>query len=322
LHGEVVEARETGARFGNGECEVKAVDLVGAWVDSGAPEVGSFDFAAMDDSACEGTFEADILPLFTENSVWYEGSQACTGCHFANSENSYHEMDLSSYAGILAGADVLEDPPGESLLGQSEPGVGAFNWGASEMRHRLRNNRMPPDWPFDIDEENRDGPCVAASAEGVEIQTDASGEIVYGCDANAVGLIGAWVEAGAPESDPFPYAGAQLTFARDVLPFFTEGGMWYEGSQACTGCHFANSENSYHEMDLSSYAGILAGADVLEDPPGESLLGESEPGAGDFNWAASELRHRLRDNRMPPDSPFDITEANRDGPVVLAGKRK
>jgi hypothetical protein len=73
-------------------------------------------------------------------------------------------------------------------------------------------------------------------------------------------------------------------------------------------------------MDLSSYAGILTGADTLEEPPGESLLGESQPGAGDFDWEHSELRARLRDNRMAPGFPFDITEGNRDGPIVLEGK--
>jgi hypothetical protein len=32
------------------------------------------------------------------------------------------------------------------------------------------------------------------------------------------------------------------------------------------------------------------------------------------------MRARLRDNRMAPGFPFDITEENRDGPTVLEGK--
>lgn len=292
-----------------------AVDLTAAWVEAGAPETDAFDFAAEDGTACEGTFEEDILPLFNQNNLWFEGSQACVGCHFAASENSYHQLNMSTYEGIITGADSLEEPPGVSILGQSEPNVGDFDWDHSKLRERLRNNRMPPGWEFDITEANRNGPCVEVGLDGVTVRL---GE--YGCDLNAVDLLGAWVESGAPDGE-FEYGDATLTFERDVLPFFTENSMWFEGSQGCTGCHFALSENSYHEMDLSSYDGILAGADSLEDPPGVSILGESVPGKGDFDWAHSKLRERLRNNRMSPGWEFDITEGNRSGPLVLAGKK-
>ena len=85
----------------------------------------------------------------------------------------------------------------------------------------------------------------------------------------------------------------------NVLPLFTEDGVWFDGAQACTGCHFANSENSYHEMDLSSYAGIMSGGDVLSEPPGVPLLGQSEVGATDYDWEHAKLKERLRNNRMP-----------------------
>jgi hypothetical protein len=98
--------------------------------------------------------------------------------------------------------------------------------------------------------------------------------------------------------------------------------MWFDGSQACTGCHFGNTENSYHEMDLTSYEGIVTGADSLSAPPGVSILGASAVGATDFNWGSSKLRERMRNNRMPPGIEFDITEENRDGPLVLAGVKK
>lgn len=301
--------------FGSGECQVKAVDLLAAWVEAGAPE-GDFAFSAEDGASCTGDFDSDVLPLFVKDGVWFSGSLACSGCHFAGAENSYHEMDLTSHAGILAGADVLEEPPGVSILGESEAGQGDYDWSASKLRQRLRNNRMPPGWDFDISEANRDGPCVQVSDAGVKVDLSA-----YGCDLNAVGLIAAWVESGAPDGG-FEYGEAELTFERDVLPFFTKDDMWFEGSQACSACHFALSEHSYHEMDLRAYEGILAGADSLEDPPGVSILGESEPGKGDFDWGKSKLRERLRNNRMAPGVEFDITEANRDGPVILAGKKQ
>ena len=299
-----------------------AVDLVAAWARAGAPESEPFEYVGIDGNTYPASFEADILPLFTANGVWFEGAQACSGCHFAVSENSSHELDMSTYPGVLAGADSLEEPPGESILGESAPGAGDFDWDHSKLRARLRNNRMPPGWAFDMTEINRNGPCLTVSGEGVQIQISSDGEIQYGCDLHAVGLIAAWVGAGAPETEPFSYGDAQLTFGRDVLPFFTQNDRWFEGSQACSACHFAVSENSSHELDLSSYAGILAGADSLEEPPGESILGESSPGAGDFDWDHSKLRERLRNNRMSPGFPFDITEDNRNGPLVLAGTMK
>jgi len=303
--------------FPDGGAAVKAVDVIGYWVDAGAPEFDPFDYIGIDGNTYQGTFEVDILPLFTTNNLWYEGSQACTGCHFANSENSYHEMDLGTYAGILAGGDVLSEPPGVPILGHSAPGATDFNWDTSKLRARLRNNRMPPGWEFDITETNRDGLCVEVSAAGVTLLPGQ-----YGCELNGIGVIAAWVTAGAPETVAFDYGGAALTFERDVLPFFTQPNMWYEGSQACTGCHFANSEASYHEMDLGTYAGILAGGDVLSEPPGVPILGQSEVGATDFNWDTSKLNERLRNNRMPPGWTFDITEENRDGPLVMAGVKK
>jgi hypothetical protein len=295
----------------------KAVDLIAAWVEAGAPETDDFDYIGIDGQTHKANFEEDIQPLFTQNGIWFEGSQACSGCHFGNVESSYHEMDLSSYAGIMTGGDALSEPPGVPLLGQSEVGGSDFKWEDSKMKERLRNNRMPPGWEFDITEANRDGPCVEVSDEGVTVML---GE--YDCELHALDLIAAWVEAGAPEADAFEAGGAQLTFERDVLPFFTQSSMWYEGSQACTGCHFNNSENSYHEMDLSSYEGIMKGGDVLSEPPGVPILGQSAVGETDYDWDHAKLRGRMRNNRMPPGIPFDITEANRDGPVILAGTKK
>ena len=293
-----------------------AVDLIAAWVESGSPETDAFDYTGVDGKTYQATFAVDIQPLFTQNEAWFEGSQACTGCHFAASENSYHQLNLTTYEGILTGADSLESPPGVSILGQAEPGKGEFDWDHTKLRERFRNNRMPPGWEFDITEANRNGPCVEVGTEGATVKL---GE--YGCDLNAVGLIGAWVEAGAPNGE-FTYGEATLNFERDVLPFFTGNSMWFDGSQACSGCHFAASENSAHQMDLSNYEGILIGADSLDSPPGVSILGESEPGADNFDWSASKLRARLRNNRMAPGWFFDITEGNRNGPLVLAGKKK
>ncbi len=277
----------------SGDCSVYAVDLIGAWVDAGATESDVFTFVGEDGRNCQGEFGTDVLPLFTEENAWFSGSQACVECHFDNSEDSRHEMDLSSYEGMMRGGDVLSEPPGVPII---LPG----NWGDSKLRARLRNNRMPPGWEFDIEETNRDGPLMSLD----------DGDIY------AVDLIGAWVDAGLPDGafvwtdvDGSEHEG---DFDADVLPLFTTENIWFEGSQACTECHFDNSEDSRHEMDLSSYDGIMLGGDVLSEPPGVPIVIGG-------NWSDSKLRARLRNNRMPPGWEFDIEETNRDGPLVTAG---
>jgi len=264
---------------------IKAVDLLGAWVGAGAPN-GSFSYTDLSGSATDASFDKDILPLFTTDGIWGEDTAACTSCHFDNSEDSYHEMDLSSYDGIMKGGDVLSDPPGVPLFGQSKVGATDYDWGHSKLRGRLRNNRMPPGVEFDITEENRDGP---------------NGEVK---------VIEAWVKAGAKND---------ATFKNTILPLFTTDGAWGADTAACTSCHFANSEDSYHEMDLSSYDGVMKGADVLSEPPGVTILGNSKVGSTDYDWGHSKLKERLRNNRMPPGIEFDITEENRDGPIVAHG---
>jgi hypothetical protein len=206
-------------------------------------------------------------------------------------------MDLGTYAGILAGGDVLSEPPGVPLLGQSEFGATDFNWDDSKLHARLRNNRMPPGWEFDITETNRDGLCVEVSADGVAVLPGQ-----YGCELNGIGVIAAWVTAGAPETDPFDYGGFPLDFDRDVLAFFTQPNMWYEGSQACTGCHFANSEASYHEMDLGTYAGILAGGDVVRIRRHRFQLGRLQAPRAPAQQPHAP-RHCLRHHRRKPRRP-------------------
>ena len=222
----------------------------------------------------------------------------------------------------MKGGDVLSGTPGVPVLGQSEVGATDFDWAHSKLRERLSNNPMPPGWLFDIIETNWDGPCVEVSDDGVSVVVDSEGNLQVGCDLNALGVLEAWTVAGALEPETFNYGSGILIFERYVQPFFTEVGMWFEGSQACSSCYFGNNENSYNEMELSTYEGILLGGDVILDPPGMPILGQSEVGANDYDWAHSKLCARLRNNRMAPGFPFDITEENRDGPIIKAGQPK
>jgi len=283
---------------------IKAVDLMAAWVGAGAPN-GAFSYKDMSGNSTSASFDADILPLMTKDGMWgAEGdgteTASCASCHSGNTEESLHEMDLTSYAGIMLGGDVLAKPPGVPLFGQSKIGATDYDWGHSKMKERLRNNRMPPNVEFDITEENRDGPCKINADNGCE-----------------VGAMAAWVDSGAKDDD---------NFKKNILPMFTQDGYWgaeADGTEtaSCASCHSGNTEESLHEMDLTSYAGIMLGGDVLAKPPGVPLFGQSKIGGTDYDWGHSKMKGRMRNNRMPPNVEFDITEENRDGPIVAHGMR-
>ncbi|HHT9125971.1 MAG TPA: hypothetical protein ACFYD6_09160 [Candidatus Brocadiia bacterium] len=282
------------------------------------------------------SYTNDIQPLFTTNGAWFNygglASFACGACHAWDGEDEeegcsppcYHLMNLTTRAGMLNGADAGSVP----IFGESSIGATDYDWDESVLRQRLRNNRMPPGWPFTIDESNRNGPDIVIKrfadhndhrlrGSKFAIKIDANGDYEYGSDTNAVGLIGAWVDgtdAGLHERGVAPYGGASDVNWRDVKPFFTQPNTWYNGSLACTYCHYCTEEPPcYHAMNLSSAAGLRGGADEGSEP----ILGETEVGATDFNWDASGLRKRLRNNRMPPTAPFVLDESNRDGPTIV-----
>ena len=264
------------------------VKLLEAWVKDGAPN-GAFAYTDLSGNSANGTFNTDILPIFTTDEVWGEDTAACTSCHFDGTEDSSHEMDLSSYAGLMAGGDVISKAPGVPLFGQSKIGATDYDWGHSKMKGRLRNNRMPPGVEFNMaDETSRDGPT------GKE-----------------VGIMADWVKAGAKNDS---------NFKNNILPMFTEDGYWGEDTASCTSCHFDGTEDSSHEMDLSSYEGLMAGGDVISKAPGVPLFGQSKIGATDYDWGHSKMKGRLRNNRMPPGVEFNMAdETNREGPLAAHG---
>ena len=57
------------------------------------------------------------------------------------------------------------------------------------------------------------------------------------CKVNAVDLIGAWVAAGSPETDPFPFESldgesCEGTYA-DIQPLFVENSLWKVRDRLC-----------------------------------------------------------------------------------------
>lgn len=107
---EAVAARPT--------CHIAAVTLIGEWVKAGASESEAFTFTDVDSKKCSATYKDDVQKLFTTSNLWFSGAQACTTCHYADVKKAIMNMDLSSYAGIMAGSHRANgEPKGNDILG-------------------------------------------------------------------------------------------------------------------------------------------------------------------------------------------------------------
>ena len=99
------------------QCRVPAVDLIGAWVAAGSSETESFQFTDINGQNCESTFQ-EVNPLFVEANFWYSGSLSCVSCHSVDVTISPAQLDLSSYAGIMAGSRRADaESKGTDILG-------------------------------------------------------------------------------------------------------------------------------------------------------------------------------------------------------------
>lgn len=108
-------------------CRVAAVDLIGAWVEAGFSETEPFQFTDLNGRNCEAAF-ADVKPLFVDANLWYPGSLSCVSCHSVDLAISPAQLDLSSYAGILAGSRRSDaESKGTDIFA-------AGNWEASLLR--------------------------------------------------------------------------------------------------------------------------------------------------------------------------------------------
>jgi len=123
---------------------------------------------------------------------------------------------------------------------------------------RLRNNRMPLGMSFD-------NPTYTA---------------------NHI-LVKNWIDSGAKNDD---------NFQKNVLPLFKTANAFGPESPACTACHMSNQEPpSFHELNLSTHAGILLGADSIAkgvDKATKVII----PG----NSSLSFVWQHLSEDRMPP----------------------
>jgi hypothetical protein len=130
---------------------------------------------------------------------------------------------------------------------------------SSLVRRMIRNNRMPLGVSF-----------------------------AYPTDTAAINDIRDWINAGAKNDD---------AFKKKVLPSLKKAGA-FGSDQTCVDCHMSNEEPpSFHELDLTSHAGIMKGADsILNAKDGKPPTPVVIPGKAN----ESPLYQRLVENRMPP----------------------
>jgi hypothetical protein len=138
------------------------------------------------------------------------------------------------------------------------------------------------------------------------------------CEVNAVDLIGAWVAAGAPETESFPFTSVneescQGTYA-DIQPLFVENSLWKTGSLGCTSCHNAGLTDRSKGLDLSSYTAVLLGSRRVagSTSKGNELLGNGE-------WEKSVLYDVLANQGLVPEG--HSADAPAGSLVLFAGEK-
>jgi len=99
------------------------------------------------------------------------------------------------------------------------------------------------------------------------------------CEVAATDLIGAWISAEFPETEPFPFSDVngnpcEGMYAADIQPLFVENSLWYKGAIGCVSCHNADLSERSAGLDLTTYAAISMGsgrADAVSK--GSDILG-------------------------------------------------
>lgn len=153
-------------------------------------------------------------------------------------------------------------------------------------------------------------PATLPASMGMDSAPAAASDV---CSVAASDLIGAWVEAGSPETEAFEFTDAngatcESTF-EEVLPLFTKSNLWYSGSLSCISCHSVDLTISPAQLDLSSYEGILAGSRRAEDAAqGTDILGGG-------NWESSLLYQFIAESKDVPGHDAGLSS----GLVINAG---
>jgi hypothetical protein len=127
------------------------------------------------------------------------------------------------------------------------------------------------------------------------------------CLVAANDLVGAWVSAGVPESEAFPFNAlngqvCEGTFSEDIQPLFVENSLWENRMIGCVSCHNSDLSERSGGLDLTSYDAMLLGAGRAD----ANATGSDVFGSG--NWESSSLHNVLVNQGFvatghSPDSP-------------------
>jgi hypothetical protein len=102
------------------------------------------------------------------------------------------------------------------------------------------------------------------------------------CQVLATDLIAAWITAGHPDAEPFPFTSAngascEGTFADDIQPLFKENSIWYAGAIGCVSCHNGDLTDRSAGLDLTSYDSMLKGSQRADaNAEGNDIFGGND----------------------------------------------
>lgn len=121
------------------------------------------------------------------------------------------------------------------------------------------------------------------------------------CQVSAADLVGAWVSAGSPEAEAFPFSdvngkACEGAYAEDVQPLFVENGLWYKDAIGCVSCHNAELTDRSAGLDLTTPAALLLGSGRAA---GSTSAGKDILGNG--NWENSALYAVLVNQGFAPE---------------------
>jgi hypothetical protein len=151
-----------------------------------------------------------------------------------------------------------------------------------------------------------------------ESQMEVSMEEFNKCEVAAGDLIGAWVSAGASETEAFPFTDANEQTCEgtyeDIQPLFVENNLWYSGSLGCVSCHNADLTERSSGLDLTTYEAVLLGS--------RRVAGSTSPATdvlGNGNWEESRLYEILVNQGLVPAGHSADTLVN--NPILYAGSQ-
>jgi hypothetical protein len=151
-----------------------------------------------------------------------------------------------------------------------------------------------------------------------ESQMEVSMEEFNKCEVAASDLIGAWVSAGASETEAFPFTDANGQTCEgsyeDIQPLFVENNLWYSGSLGCVSCHNADLTERSSGLDLTTYDAVLLGS--------RRVAGSTSPATdilGNGNWEESRLYEVLINQGLVPAG--HSADAPVNNPILYAGSQ-